>query len=226
MAELKVADYKHIDVKIKSLLNGYIRGVQLTLPHDTYHNIPPLINNICALFYYLTDKWDKNRIGSMYEINGNKVKVAKQLPETYMHQSTFLENIVYSNKHHWKFKISVYNDSWYIVIGIIKNTANTGEMINTLLGGSANTAYGMDVVYNEINVHEANNDWSKANAIKCKESDIVDMYLDLDKLELSIAINDIHYGKTHDIDGGCGYSAAVTIKDMGNEIELVAYDNQ
>ena len=224
MSSLNVADYKYIDIKIKDLVNGYIRGIQEILSNDTYHNIPPLINTICALFYNLADEWSRNDVASQYEINGNKLKISNESAKGVHHQSAYLTNTVHSGKHHWRFKLSVYKGSFYVVIGIIKDTAE--RMVDKLLGQKANTAYAMDVAYNEINNHKSDNQWQKGNAVQCKEGDIIDMYLDLDKLELSFGVNDKHYGKTHDIDGDCGYSAGVTFKTNGNEIEFITYDNR
>ena len=95
MSELKLVDYKHIDIKVKNLVDGYIHDVQSKIPDDTYYNIPPLVHMICALFYDLTDKYDESRIGSVYEINGNEITATKPFAK-----SAYLENIVSSGRRH------------------------------------------------------------------------------------------------------------------------------
>ena len=103
-------------------------------------------------------------------------------------------------------KLSVYNSRTFIITGIVKDTLQAKKhMIDNLVGKYENTAYAVDIISNEINVHKSYNEWIEGKAVKCKEGDVIDFYLDLDKVELSYAVNGKNYGKTHDVDGGCGY---------------------
>ena len=54
----------------------------------------------------------------------------------------------------------------------------------------------------------------------CEEGDIIDMYLDMNKLELSYAINNKNYGVACKVDK-CEYKAVVYIRTQNQQIDLI-----
>ena len=58
-----------------------------------------------------------------------------------------------------------------------------------------------------------------------REINIIDMYLDLYKLELSFKINGVNYGKAFDVDGGYEYVAGVSIGGCGDKVTLITHDS-
>ena len=219
MSDLVLSKYKNIDQRTKDLISGYTRNAQ-----TTNINIPPLINYICALFYYVTDKWNKQRTTQNCQISDDELTMQSINENT----TAFLTQIAKSGQHHWKFKINEWASGYaeHLIIGIVKDIAIEKVIQDQWIGKRENTSYCLDVSLNELNIHNKYNAWQGGYANNCKEGDIIDMYLDLDELELSFSIDDIHYGKAFDIDSGYGYVAAVSVWRDGSKLTLVSYDCQ
>ena len=228
MAAVNLNNYDEIDEKTKYLIFGFIRDAQKLFPSDViFYNIPTLINYLCALFYFVKDEWDETRIAAKYKILQDKVTLESSNETEWDDESSAcMKNIAYSGKHHWKFKIIKWPKSEYIIIGIIKNDPELIEkVVGTFLGGIPNSTYCLDLYTTELNVHEKYSRWNKGYGVEGNEGDIIDMYLDLDKLELSYAINGKYYGKAFDIDDGHGYIAAVSFRYNDVSMTLLTYDS-
>ena len=221
---LDLTEYKNLDQRTKDLVSGYIRNEERQLIID----IPKLINYICALFYSFKDEWNKKQTSSRYLISDDKVTI-QNMTDVFDHQMAFLTNVARMGQHHWKFKINEWL-KYYIIIGIVKY-----EKIDDLiqksgkgdyLGVEPDVAYCLDIEAAELNIHNMSDGWNQDDeyGVCCKEGDVIDMYLDLDKLELSFAINDTYYGKAFDIDSGFGYVAAASYGQDTNKITLLTYD--
>ena len=232
MTTVNLAKYKSIDQRTKDLISGFIRNVaaQLQLKSATF-NIPELIYYICALFYYLTDKWNRDRTSSKYIISEDNVTI--ESIEVYdVHYMAFLTTVAMQGQHRWRLKINEWGTGYdrYIIIGIVKN-----EIIDKLieeseygfyLGRIENTAYCFDVDAADLNIHNSRDDWTEYKyGIEAKEGDIIDMYLDLDTLQLGYAINDTYYGKAFDVEAGYGYIGAVSTELENVRLTLLTYDN-
>ena len=233
MAALDVTNYKHIHQSTKDLINGFIRGFEALFSNEhSAFNIPVSINYICALFYYLTDEWNKDRMARKYEISDDKLTLSSTGKEGGSDETcACLTAIARSGQNHWKFKI----DKWphpgtydYVVIGVIKENANFDKVISKWLGGIVNTTYCWDMASTELNVHNSDDSdtWIAGYGVKGKEGDIIDMYLDLDKYELSFAVNGKNYGKSHDVDKEYGYIGIVSFRYADYQMTLLSYDFQ
>ena len=116
---------------------------------DQYYNIPISINYICSLFYYIKEKWNKDIIGSDYEIIEDIIKRADAV---HGEQSVLLSHIAISGLYHWKFKFTKYGQysNHYIDFGIVKRNADLQQIVKTYLGGVKKTAYVWSVSSREL----------------------------------------------------------------------------
>ena len=230
MATLDFSYLRNIPQRQTALIHGYIREVQSEFEKDTtYYNIPLSINHICTLFYYIRDEWNKDRITKKYLIFEDKFRMKKLksgFGELNEDSTVFLTEIAKLGQHHWKFEINKWQPCGYGIIGIVKDDINFEKVMNHWLGYYPNTTYCFDVNMIELNVHNVTNKWIGGYGINAKEGDIIDMYLDLDELELSFSINNKHYGKAFNVDTGYGYIGAVSFRDEEIEITLLSHDSK
>ena len=190
---------KNIDQKSKDLVVGYIRGIITNVPLD--------INNMCILYYFLMDEWDRNCIHENIKLIDNDTI---EMSGSYQSCNAFLTNKVKSGKHIWKFllnnfKIKQDSEDKYcsrITIGIfntnlckhppledhftfaeidnnnnIKHTDESDE--DEWLGTESRTGY--KYTFNNWD------DIKKKDSLK--EKDIMTISLDLDQLTLKFALN-------------------------------------
>ena len=227
MTALDLSEYKEIEQRTKDLISGYIRAAEKeSFPsNESRYNIPISINYICALFYYIKEKWNTDQIGEDYEIIDDTLK--RKTNNLGSEQSALLTNIARSGMNHWKFKLTKFSsDGCYMDFGIVKENANFDKIAKTYLGEFPNTAYVWSVRSTELNDHKSGS-WpgNKHYGVRCNEDDVIDMYLDLDKLELSYAVNGKHHGKAFDVDSGYGYVGAVSLQSAG-EVVLIVRDSK
>ena len=160
---------KNVDDRTKRLIFGYMREARQLFPHDiTYYNIPISINYICLLFYWMKDKWNADRLSDEYEINENALKRTEQSGST----TALLTNAIVTGRTRWKFQISSFKELFYansfIIIGIVKDNVAFDKLLKTHLGNCAQSAYVLDVLNTELNVHEKPNNWNKGYGVKAK----------------------------------------------------------
>ena len=227
------------------LAYGFVRS-------NSTNIIPVELVKICLLFFMSMDGWDIENKAKWLEISGTFneiVECASSEEDTdTKYQSIFGTLSVCSGKHHWKFKITkinlTYGDCIKIAIGNVKINELVEQDLNTMnnsyLSGEhgifANvwddTSFVMDSTSGGTSMH----DYGKC----CKEvGDEIDMYLDLDNLKLSFAINGHNYGHIYSRyhDGQqeekenddkynifkTEYKMGLTLSREGTGIELVSY---
>ena len=230
MASLDLSLYKKVDPESRDLISGYIRRAQKLFSCQTaYYNIPTAINHLCALFYYLAeDEWDKDRMGSQYEIDQDTNALLRKSCGPQEEQSVYLTNVAESGTHHWRFKLT-FNSLQYIDIGVVRESVDPQLITPTYLGQHANTVYVLSLQHDklQLNVHDQANQWKSGflSDVELKEITVLDMFLDLNALELSYAI-DGKRSKAFDVNGDHGYIAVVSINTNsgGNRVELLSYD--
>lgn len=222
-------EIKHIDAKTKDTINGYLRRLQSLLPSNTiYHvNTPALICCWCLLYFHVKESFDKENVDEYCSLSGDDKIVTKIKKDLFASNSTFLTNIVESGVHKWTFKLVQVN-RLALVIGVWKGKELDQDKRTSLIldGCSKNYAYGYMVTHKLLIPGENNNrilDWTD---YKCKSGDILEMFLDLYKRELSYSVNDIPLGIAYqDIEQTC-YRAAVTLWDRGDCVELLSYSSR
>ena len=193
------------------------------MPSDEpFYNIPPLINKICQAFHGASDEWDPKHVPRMMKLNDNCIE---KTASNGSYCSAFGKEIISSGQFHWKFKIeNVGYRHWAIVLGIwkVKSESNPPkETYFTHKGDDGGYAFVTD---NQKLVNKTGGGYrsepSKYGTKKVENGDYIDMYLDLDELTLSYAINDQDCGKAFDIED-TAYRMAVNMRHVGTCLRLL-----
>ena len=221
---------KRIDERDKFVVSGFVREIENVLPNNNpFYNVTDLIIYLILAFYYEFDEWDPLFKSNHIKIDGNVV--INTFGRKYA--TVFLKNICKSpNKYHWKFKIKKYDGQhkgWNNLIGIWKiNTKppalNDGQHFTSIQHGG----YAFISSYAKISdasvagCYVRNGNYSDRTNYgkRCVEGDIIEMYLDLKKFELSYSINQKDYGVAFNVKN-TEYRAAVMIDHKDNAIELM-----
>ena len=220
---MELTNFKKVDRVSELLTFGYIRQYSNDL--NVKYDIPTLIMQICTIFYYISDEWDKIMTSEQMKIFDNK-----WIKKGGSWTNAFLQRIVDKNngyKHHWRFKI-IKRVSW-LFIGIFdvkfskECVDENGRFNKTCIVGKY-WGYCFDAVQRRVNINKHATSWTQAGTygIKTECGDIVDMYLDFKSLELSFAVNDVNYGKSHHI-RDASYKAAICSFGSTTEIEFLHY---
>ncbi len=210
MSTQKTISYNdEIKRKDKSTVNGYIRKIE---PNIFSLNIPMVVNDLCIKYYHISkDRFDPILHGKDITVSDNKITFKISNKFEYSNSSAFLSNIVSNGKHQWKFKI--VNKKTYPYIGVRPNKTdpndnelNDNNELNQCVRGYGLFGlwypryYGLlrGLKYNDSRTLFCVN--KKYCPTRKNDGDIIDMYLDLNKFELSFVINNKHYGKAFDVD--------------------------
>ena len=238
MANLVSAfDKKRISPKVKDLVFGYIGIIQKLFPQNkAYYNVPDDIKFLCSLFYIVEDYFFAAFTPNTFKIDDEDKRLIKVEDSTH---SAFLSNLVFRDKHHWKFLIEKCSPSCDMMIGVYKNIEDPSEkQMLTYLGAIPNTSYVLNTSFGATNDHTqkwygfstpSSSSSTVSNpgelyGIICHDGCIVDMHLDFVKSHLSFSMNGTDYGKLHDIDNTVKYRACVSIYNNGDTIKLVSYN--
>ncbi len=194
--------------KDKSTVNGYIRKIEQN--NESFNNnIPMIINYLCINYYHISkDRFDPILHGKDITVSDNKITFKISNKFDYSNSSAFLSNIVSNGKHQWRFKI-INKKTWpYIGVTPNKTDPNDNEHNNELNQCVRYDGYGLFGLWYPRYYGLLRGlkllwfiTWTKTYCPTRKsDGDIIDMYLDLNKFELSFAINNKHYGKAFDVD--------------------------
>lgn len=171
---------KSSNKKSKFTVFGYIHEHEsLQKSKKKIYKIPLLIQYLCLGYYDSSDKWDKSHC----KIDKNIANIT-----SYENKSAFLTNIISKDKYKWKFKIQSLSINAHIFFSIRPFISETNY--NTLpeyvfCGATGSRAILIDEK-TDTKVHDY--------GTKCKQNDIIEMILDLNKNTLSFIINGINYG--------------------------------
>eukprot|EP01084_Bolivina_argentea_P147055 257347_1 len=226
---------KYVDQRSKDTVNGFIREFQSILPN----NIPPLINHICLVFYAPRDIWDNQHISKKMQLIDESC--ITKISDDWDFCSAFGKNIIESGQFHWKFrieKVQAVGLGWYIVLGIWKIKSENKPPVHTYFthnGDKGAYAFVTDSArlvsrcggtYRKIQPIDINNrtdiyeNRTIEYGIQCKTGDIIDMYLDLNELSLSFAINNHDYGTAFEIEN-TAYRMAVNMQQKGDSLRIL-----
>eukprot|EP01084_Bolivina_argentea_P166130 288505_1 len=130
--------------------------------------------------------------------------------------------------HKWSFKIkqlkTLSNSSdWTTCFGIYKSYSSKHLPINNhFIWDEKNTGYAFCAHSGQLKVFDETNDYcvSLDYGVECKPDDIIEMIVDMNKLELKYQINGVNYGKAFDIQRTT-YRAAVNLDIPGDTIQLL-----
>ena len=207
----------------KLLVFGYIKTIQLLLNEKAindkkiFYVIPQSIIDLCFNFYHILEEYDTE-----FEFSGDDLTYSDDLSivTTNASCSIFFKRIFNSGQHHWKFKL-LEAPTFRVEIGIWK--INSGEPKRDWFTSTTQAGYSFSPKYGQLNNMESPTSFGDNYGERCNEKDIIDMYVDMNKLELSYSINGKYYGKAWDIER-TKYRAAVCIGTR-DKIEFILYDN-
>ena len=219
---------KMIDMKVTT---GYIRKIEQHFPFE--NGIPVEIIKICIEYYHIpSDRFDPILHSEAIDITDNNIAEAVHYMNGDLH-NIFLSHVVNSGNHHWTFKIIKHDDDdHYIYIGIWNNESDPKIHLddwpqNHSTDDGKPSFYGVNMTYGELRGgSDDETDWVHDTDEYCdavKTGDIVHMYLDLDKYELSYAINDEHYGIAFNVESGQSYRGIISLEHT-EAIQLVSYE--
>ena len=165
-------------------------------------NIPIDIINLCIKFYYIEkDQFDSDKLGICHTLKGD---IIKHTGEHATWSTTVLKHVVSNGEHSWKFKIL---KAGAIMIGIcnMKNCDSVKDKFFTDNGGG----YGFMINSGQKYENTRCSQWAFKPTVKCKDNDVVSMYLDLTKLTLSYSVSDNYQTITFKAIEKTEYKAAV-----------------
>ena len=157
--------------------------------------------------------------------NNNKCQLKRNIAS-----SVFLSNIVSKGIHQWRFKYESNNTKYgggTMYIGIINNQIDaTKYLIDKCYPLEAKPselfgkAYGGNFCRGQLRGDKKRE--KERYCPRCKNGDIIDMFLDFKNKELRYYINDRDYGKAFDIKDG-SYRASVTLYYSKDRLTLMFY---
>ena len=227
MSSLDLSKVKSIHLRIQQIVFGYFRECKHTVfDDDESVIIPTIIIHICLLFYYEYDRWECMGDDLVIDENNADIVRFKDGHPDYSYNSAFLSQVCDSEKggiYHWKFKLISMVYVWNI-IGVWRVNDNELPPRNTYFTNGGITAYGLCLTDGElVNRTTGGGTIGPPYACAVKEDDIIEMYLDFDKMELRYTINNKEYGKAFDIEKS-KYRAAICLEgdiDENGSVQLL-----
>ena len=217
---------KMVPDESKFVVHGFIRNVEELLSQDKGNNIvPDLVINLCILFYAMADRFDPKCIGPLMKLDEKTQCITQTNCNS---NSAFLTNIFESGLHHWRFKINkcYKNSFWSQTLGIWKIKSNDNEFLplNHYFTAHPDRTYGFAnncgrLISRQTGLSYEGDD-VRDYGIKTNAGDIIDMYCDMNALELRFTINGKDYGKAFDIEPG-KYRAVINLYDEDDSISLL-----
>ena len=230
MTALELSLFKDIPQRDKNLIYGYIREMQTILPKDTaFYNIPQSINYICALFYYLRDKWDEEYIGPCHALSNGGYCITTQVDESSSYGTILAKS---PGIYRWKFKIheifkTQYKVYWALVLGVWKTKSMKNPKTDFHYANSTeNTGiYSWGYAYDFVSGTLIDETGIYANGPKygsrCNEGDIIEIIIDLEVFTLRYAINDQDQGIAFNDVEDTEYRVAFSSEREGFKIEML-----
>ena len=217
-SSVSLHDVKGIDIKMKYLVNGYVMQIQNLLPDDNvYYTIPTLIIHWILLYFYIPDAFDPDKCHKVFELSKDNTLITHKQGST--NKSAYLSRIVDHGVYCWKFKLhKVYVSGFTMCIGVWKSKyeINTNNKLHISLEGQH---YTWVVTRNYLKPR--NNHKTIYNERKLVEGDIIDMILDLNKLQLRYRVNGEDFGIAKDNIEQTAYQATVSFYYAGDSILLM-----
>ena len=212
---------RQIKQRDKSSVNGYIREIEeKSFSNDSFYKIiPMIINYLCMKYYHESrDEFDPELHGTDMKVTDKEVSNMKDC-----YRSAFLSNIVSKGIHKWKFQsiagqfIGICNDS----------VRNEWKYLNDwYYCNTASSSYGLFLKTGQLRggkkglYHR-----EKYCPPRSSCGDVIEMCLDLNRMELKFVINDKDYGKAFDVPPG-NYRVGVCSHANATGFKLLEYETK
>ena len=211
-------EVKMIDQETKDSVNGYIRNVQESLPKDNaYYNIPKLIIYWCLL-YYDQEEFVKDpalRSPNFRFLSNTKVQKIRDCYHT-----AFFTKIAKTATHEWKFRLNKFDSAGFTtIIGIWKTTFPMKYDAKLSISPQFYGFY----VNNKVLTATDEDIRREYGDRYCKQGDVIEMILNLNKLQLSYKVNGEDYGIAFNNISDTTYRAALCLHYSGDSVELLSY---
>ena len=221
-----LARFKRISDRHKLAVFGYIHTVQKLFPcGDSYYHIHDLIKQTCTLFYASIHEWDTEFMGPNVQFieKTNSIKHTKPSQSS----SSFLKDKFISGVHHWRFRIDKCKvvTNWTTTIGIWKTKSDIIDKWYPFCAAFTDNYHhewyaGYGYEYN-VGCLTYDGNGEREYGVKVEEGDIVEMYCDMNKLELRFSVNGTDYGVAFANIEDTEYRAAVNLLEVGDMITLL-----
>ena len=218
-------DVKNIDFSTKTAVHGYLRIIQMTLPSDNiyYDNIPSLIYYLCVLYYYIKECFDPDHCHHDYKLCNDNTLVTKPMDSD--DGVVYLSKIVSAGINRWKFKLNIGNNyGTSMTIGVWKD--NRALDNSTLLMYEENKrfyGYQLASLYLTDGDNGRRCEYSPNSDKEFVDGDIIEMILDLNKMELRYMVNEHDYGIAFKDIENTSYRGALSFYDEDHSIEFIEY---
>ncbi len=216
-------DVKNVDPHIKDCVFGYVKDAQQLLPDDNvYYTIPTLIVHWILLYYFIKEQFDEECCNSNYELSSNNTIVTK-IKSCY--KTAYLTQIVSAGVHKWTFKMIRQPTPLTTVIGVWKTKYLADPNID--VDEANGKYYGYSSTHGRTTIGDYNlNDIVslKYGVRKCKEGDVIEMILDLNKLQLKYIASGEDFGVAFNDIENTSYRVAVCVHQQGDIFQFLKYE--
>ena len=207
---------KDVDDRSRKITLGYIRRIERLISSN--HAIPMDIKNLCLIYYFIKEKWDKKLKHPSIMIDGDSVF------NKHAQNSAFLSNIVDKGIAVWTIRFDQ--------IGTGRNWRTFGiRKVNTMKIDHNDFTYfekrekGFSYIYDRGQLSSITNCgcYGDNYGTKCEVGDVIQMTLNMNDLTLSYQVNGKDYGKAFENIENTAYRAAVTMEN-DTKVTLVKYE--
>ena len=217
--ELRLEDVKLIPHETKKFVSAYIHDIELSFPkNNIFYTIPSLIIHWCLLYFYSKDEFDPANANAYYTFSKNNTIAVQRLGGE---MAVMLKNIVSAGIHQWKFRI-LKDNSFKMTFGVItadyQSIATSGQLWQE---SYQDKAYG--VVLAAPNLANDDEQTGIRFSCNCAVNGIVEMILDLVKMELRFIIDGRDYGTMITDLPKCDYKACVSGYSNEASYEILSY---
>ena len=211
-------EVKLIDQDTKDTVNGYIRNVQESLPEDNaYYNIPKLIIYWCLLYY---DQEEFVKDPALRSPNFRFLSNTKAQKIRDCYNTAFFSKVAKKGIHEWKFRLNKFDSAGFTtIVGIWKTTFPMRYHVK--LSTSSTRFYGYYL--NNKTLTASGSGIRREYGEYCREGDVIEMILNLNKLQLSYRVTEKDYGIAFNNIEDTTYRAALCLHYRGDIIELLSY---
>ena len=211
-------DVKYIDQRSKDVTFGYIQKSQTLFPsNNVYYTIPTLVIHWILLYYHSPEQFDPNNCSEHFQLTENNT-VATQTGNNS--KFLLLTNSHKTGVHQWKFEL-LYKNNYTAIIGVFKTRFEIDLSTNLREEKHHDKAYGYNVGAAFV-IGDKTNSRRKYGG-RCSTGDIVEMILDLDKLELKYIINDKDQGVAFTKIEATEYKACISGHNYKTAYKLLSY---
>lgn len=210
-------NHRDIGDEERVTVTAYVHNVEKLFPDEPFYNIPDLILFICMAYYYDPEGWDPKLCDEKIKIEKDTITVLRCSPN-HWYSSISMKKYIEpkSGIHTWTFRIDNKNSSWH-VLGIWKLDKEFERVYK----------HGYGYVLSEGFLANPNKygSFGRQYGIHCKNNDVIEMIVDMDKLCISYKVNDQELGIAFKDIEETKYKAGLTTCYENTQFTFLSYTN-